>query len=89
MKTIVLNSAQRTDSRFIQLNRPHMLEIVRQCVRYIQQGYRIIIVTSGAVAAGRYYLNNPQLPATIASKQCGCRWSSQLIQTIGTTVSNL
>ena len=32
-------------------------------------GHRIVIVTSGAIAAGREHLGYPELPATIASKQ--------------------
>ncbi|MGV6988275.1 glutamate 5-kinase [Testudinibacter sp. P80/BLE/0925] len=64
------------------LSRPHMLNIVRQCALLQQQGYRVVIVTSGAVAAGRHYLNHPQLPPTIASKQLlAAVGQSQLIQT--------
>ena len=83
MKTIVLKFGTSVLTQgSSKLNRPHMLEIVRQCATLHQQGYRIIIVTSGAVAAGRYYLNNPQLPATIASKQLlAAVGQSQLIQT--------
>ena len=40
-----------------------------------------MIVTSGAIAAGRHYLNHPQLPPTIASKQLlAAVGQSQLIQ---------
>ena len=83
MKTIVLKFGTSVLTQgSSKLNRPHMLEIVRQCATLHQQGYRLIIVTSGAVAAGRYYLNNPQLPATIASKQLlAAVGQSQLIQT--------
>ncbi|RLR18236.1 glutamate 5-kinase, partial [Sodalis-like symbiont of Bactericera trigonica] len=51
------------------LNRAHIVELVRQCASLHAAGHRIIIVTSGAIAAGREYLNYPELPATIASKQ--------------------
>ncbi|MFC0322811.1 glutamate 5-kinase [Gallibacterium melopsittaci] len=83
MKTIVLKFGTSVLTQgSSKLNRPHMLEIVRQCAALHQQGYRIIIVTSGAVAAGRHYLNYPQLPATIASKQLlAAVGQSQLIQT--------
>ncbi|OBX10316.1 glutamate 5-kinase [Gallibacterium genomosp. 3] len=83
MKTIVLKFGTSVLTQgSSKLNRPHMLEIVRQCATLHQQGYRIIIVTSGAVAAGRHYLNYPQLPATIASKQLlAAVGQSQLIQT--------
>lgn len=52
-----------------QLNKAHILELVRQCVQQQAAGHRIIIVSSGAIAAGREHLNYPELPATIASKQ--------------------
>lgn len=51
------------------LNRGQIVELVRQCARVQGTGQRIVIVTSGAIAAGREHLNYPQLPATIASKQ--------------------
>lgn len=64
------------------LNRPHMLSIVSQCAQLQQEGYRVVIVTSGAMAAGRDYLNHPKLPPTIASKQLlAAVGQSQLIQT--------
>lgn len=52
-----------------QLNQAHIVELVRQCAQQYEKGHRIIIVTSGAIAAGREHLNYPELPATIASKQ--------------------
>jgi len=51
------------------LNQAHIVELVRQCAQLHADGYRIVIVTSGAIAAGREHLNYPELPATIASKQ--------------------
>ncbi len=51
------------------LNRAHIVELVRQCAQLQAQGHRIVIVTSGAIAAGREHLDYPSLPATIASKQ--------------------
>lgn len=51
------------------LNRAHIVELVRQCAQLHAAGHRIVIVTSGAIAAGREHLGYPQLPATIASKQ--------------------
>ena len=63
------------------LNAPHMVDIVRQIAQLHQQGYRVLIVTSGAIAAGRHYLNHPSLPPTIASKQLlAAVGQSQLIQ---------
>ena len=55
------------------LNAPHMVDIVRQIAQLHQAGFRVVIVTSGAIAAGRHYLNHPQLPPTIASKTASSR----------------
>ena len=52
-----------------QLDRAQMVELIRQCASLHQDGHKIIIVTSGAIAAGREYLNYPTLPNTVASKQ--------------------
>ncbi len=51
------------------LNRAHMLEIVRQCAVLRDAGHRIVLCTSGAIAAGRERLGIDQMPATLADKQ--------------------
>ena len=51
------------------LDQSHMVALFRECAKQHEKGHRIIIVTSGAIAAVREYLNYPDLPATIASKQ--------------------
>lgn len=51
------------------LDRPHMVELARQCAGLYRQGVDIIICTSGAIAAGRERLAFPTLPATVTSKQ--------------------
>jgi len=51
------------------LDRAHMLEIVRQCHKARLAGHRIIVVSSGAIAAGREHLGYPDLPPAVASKQ--------------------
>lgn len=51
------------------LDRSHMVELVRQCAELYKEGKEIIIVTSGAIAAGRERLGYPDLPRTITSKQ--------------------
>ena len=38
------------------LNRAHIVELVRQCAQLHAMGHRIVIVTSGAIAAGREHL---------------------------------
>ncbi|MDO4430809.1 MAG: glutamate 5-kinase [Lonepinella koalarum] len=82
-KTIVVKFGTSTLTQGSpKLNRPHMISIVRQLAKLHQDGFRIVIVTSGAIAAGRDYLNHPQLPPTIASKQLlAAVGQSQLIQT--------
>ncbi|BFU60475.1 MULTISPECIES: glutamate 5-kinase [Rodentibacter] len=81
-KTIVVKFGTSTLTQgTTKLHSPHMMEIVRQIARLHHEGYRIVIVTSGAIAAGRHYLNHPQLPPTIASKQLlASVGQSQLIQ---------
>lgn len=51
------------------IDRAHLVELVRQCARLIRQGHQVVIVTSGAIAAGREHLNHPELANTIANKQ--------------------
>lgn len=81
-KTIVVKFGTSTLTQGTpKLNSPHMMEIVRQIAQLHHEGFRVVIVTSGAIAAGRHYLNHPQLPPTIASKQLlAAVGQSQLIQ---------
>lgn len=51
------------------LDRAHMVELVRQCAALHKAGHQVIIVTSGAVAAGREHLAIPNLATTVANKQ--------------------
>lgn len=51
------------------LDRAHMVEIVRRCALAMAAGHHIVIVTSGAIAAGREHLGYPELPPVVASKQ--------------------
>jgi glutamate 5-kinase len=51
------------------LSMPHMVEIARQLAALREQGAGIILVTSGAMAAGRERLNFPQLPKGLPAKQ--------------------
>lgn len=69
-KTIVIKLGTSVLTRGTKaLNRAHMVEIVRQCAQAAEAGHRLVIVSSGAIAAGREHLGNPQLPGTISSKQ--------------------
>lgn len=51
------------------LDRAHMVELVRQCANLRKQGHSVVMVSSGAIAAGREHLDYPALPNTMASKQ--------------------
>ncbi|WP_206355543.1 glutamate 5-kinase [Vibrio maerlii] len=63
------------------LDRAHMVELVRQCAELIKQGHSVVMVSSGAIAAGREHLNYPALPNSMASKQLlAAVGQSQLIQ---------
>ncbi|CAH9056556.1 Glutamate 5-kinase [Pseudoalteromonas holothuriae] len=52
----------------IHLHKPRMVELVRQCAELKQQGHHIVLVSSGAVAAGRSQLSQP-CGDSIAQKQ--------------------
>ena len=82
-KTIVVKFGTSTLTQGApKLNLAYMMEIVRQLAQLHRAGFRLVIVTSGAIAAGRHYLNHPQLPPTVASKQLlAAVGQSQLIQT--------
>lgn len=51
------------------LDRAQMVEIARQCAALQRQGREVIVVTSGAIAAGRERLDHPAVPPTVAAKQ--------------------
>ncbi len=51
------------------LNRQRMLEIIQQVAKLHQQGHEVIIVSSGAQAAGSERLNYPDLERSLPAKQ--------------------
>lgn len=51
------------------LSPPRIIELVRQMAALHSSGRDILLVTSGAIAAGREWLNFPQLPKDIPIKQ--------------------
>ncbi|CAD6506858.1 Glutamate 5-kinase [Candidatus Profftia tarda] len=51
------------------LNRSNMVKLVSQFAQQHSAGHRIVIVSSGAIAAGRQDLGYPKLPQIISSKQ--------------------
>ncbi|MDD0823067.1 glutamate 5-kinase [Mannheimia sp. AT1] len=68
-KTIVIKFGTSTLTHGTKsLSRPYMLELVKQ-IAELHKNHKVIVVTSGAAAAGRDYLGHPELPKTLASKQ--------------------
>jgi glutamate 5-kinase len=51
------------------INRPRLIELVRQCARLHQQGHEVILVSSGAMAAGKEQMGFPDLPPSVPAKQ--------------------
>ncbi|MDV7104997.1 glutamate 5-kinase [Vibrio sp. TH_r3] len=63
------------------LDKANMVELVRQCAHLKQHGHSVVIVSSGAIAAGREHLGYPALSNSVASKQMlAAVGQSQLIQ---------
>ncbi|MBI5670201.1 MAG: glutamate 5-kinase [Chloroflexi bacterium] len=52
-----------------QINRQRMLEIVQQVARLHQHGHEMVVVSSGAVTAGRERLGFPDLGRSVPAKQ--------------------
>ncbi|MCL4870312.1 MAG: glutamate 5-kinase [Anaerolineae bacterium] len=51
------------------LHRPQMVNLARQCADLHHRGRKLILVTSGAIAAGRERLSHPAPSPTLAHKQ--------------------
>ena len=51
------------------LNMPCIIAIVQQISALMDQNRQVVLVSSGAIAAGREQLGNPDLPKTIPGKQ--------------------
>lgn len=51
------------------LDSAHMIEVVRVISTLVKEGYHVVVVSSGAMAAGRQALNFPKVPQTLAYKQ--------------------
>jgi glutamate 5-kinase len=51
------------------LSRPNFLECVRQVAQLHEEGIQVLIVSSGAVAAGMEAMNHPKVSRTLPSKQ--------------------
>lgn len=51
------------------LSHRHMLEIVRQAAELAERGHQVVIVSSGAIAAGREALDYPAIDKSVPGKQ--------------------
>lgn len=69
-KTIIikLGTSTLTDGT-PRLSRPNLLNIIRQVTVLVKEGCRVVVVSSGAMAAGREALNHPTLPNHLPAKQ--------------------
>jgi glutamate 5-kinase len=69
-KTIVVKVGSSTLTNGTRhLSKPNMLELVRQIATLHSAGHRVLLVSSGAMAAGRDHLGHPRLPTTLPIKQ--------------------
>jgi len=70
MKTIVIKigSSTLTDGT-LRLSKPRMLDIVRQIATLHHEGHRVLLVSSGAQAAGSDHLGHPELPNSLPVRQ--------------------
>ncbi len=51
------------------LSRRYMLELARQLAEMHEKGMHVVLITSGAIAAGREHLKHPVVDRTLPSKQ--------------------
>src|SRR5690554_678293 len=51
------------------LSAPRLVDLARQISQLHEAGKELLIVSSGAIAAGRERLNYPQLPREVPAKQ--------------------
>ena len=61
------------------LDKAHMVELVRQCCELKKQGYQVVLVSSGAVAAGREQLITPCGRSLIEKQMLAAIGQGQLI----------
>ena len=51
------------------LSRPRLIELVRQCARLRASNIELLVVSSGAMAAGKEQMGFPELPPNVPAKQ--------------------
>jgi glutamate 5-kinase len=69
MRTVVKLGTSTLTNGTLHLSPPFLIEIARQLSRLQAAGHQVILVSSGAIAAGRARLDFPQLPKDIPAKQ--------------------
>lgn len=69
-KTIVVKlGTSMLTSGTKKLDTSHMIEIVRALATLRREGINVVVVSSGAMAAGREALGHPDIPKTMANRQ--------------------
>lgn len=69
-KTIVVKlGTSMLTSGTKKLDTAHMIEIVRALAALRREGMNVVVVSSGAMAAGREALGHPDIPKTMANRQ--------------------
>ena len=71
------------------LSRPNMLDVIRQIAQLRADGYRVVVVSSGAMAAGRELLQDPQLPNYLPAKQMLSAVGQSYLMQVYTTLFGL
>ncbi len=71
------------------LSRPHMLELIRQVMMLQREKHRIVLVSSGAMAAGRELLADPDLPNHLPAKQMLCAVGQGYLMQVYSTLFGL
>lgn len=90
MQTLVIKLGTSTLTGGTQyLSRPNMLDVIRQIVSLRKQGYQVVIVSSGAMAAGREILKDPQLPNHLPAKQMLSAVGQSYLMQVYTTLFGL
>lgn len=70
MKRIVVKIGSSTlTAGKAELSLPQIVDLVVQIVKLSQEGYQMVVVSSGAMAAGKEQLGFPELPKFIPTKQ--------------------
>ncbi|MCG2783604.1 MAG: glutamate 5-kinase [Anaerolineae bacterium] len=69
MRIVVKLGTSTLTNGTTRLSPPLVIDLARQMVQLQARGHQVLLVSSGAIAAGREKLNFPQLPKDIPAKQ--------------------